>query len=151
MRVLHAYNLHRGGGGADNATRATIRVLRQAGVEVETFERDSRSIGERNLIEGGAQVRFTGGARRFSASAEIYARRTRYAVLYVDDQIASPFTEALEPLDDTTVHGGGRFLFEAWVSPRLRMRAEYELTNRFASAPEIAGLKALRLVAEGHY
>jgi glycosyltransferase involved in cell wall biosynthesis len=46
MRVLHAYNLHRGGGGADNATRATIRVLRQAGVEVETFERDSRSIGD---------------------------------------------------------------------------------------------------------
>ncbi len=118
---------------------------------VQPLGGDSRSIGERNLIEGGAQVRFTGGARRFSASAEIYARRTRYAVLYVDDQVASPFTEALEPLDDTTVHGGGRFLFEAWVSPRLRMRAEYELTNRFASAPEIAGLKALRLVAEGHY
>jgi hypothetical protein len=46
MRVLHAYNLHRGGGGADNATRATIRVLREAGVEVEEFARDSRDIAE---------------------------------------------------------------------------------------------------------
>ena len=45
-RVLHAYNLHRGGGGADNATRASIAVLRAAGVEVDEFVRDSASLGE---------------------------------------------------------------------------------------------------------
>lgn len=44
MRVLHAYNLHRGGGGSDTATLATIRVLREGGVEVEEFARDSRDI-----------------------------------------------------------------------------------------------------------
>lgn len=45
-RVLHAYNLHRGGGGADNATRATIAVLREAGVEVDEFVRDSGDLGD---------------------------------------------------------------------------------------------------------
>ena len=42
-------------------------------------------------------------------------------------------------------------MFEAWISPRLRLRTEYELSNRFAAAPEIAGLKALRIIAEGRY
>ena len=45
-RVLHAYNLHRGGGGADNATHATIAVLRDAGIEVDEFVRDSSSLGD---------------------------------------------------------------------------------------------------------
>lgn len=45
-RVLHAYNLHRGGGGADNATRASIEVLREAGWEVDEFVRDSASLGD---------------------------------------------------------------------------------------------------------
>ncbi len=44
MKVLHAYNLHRGGGGADNATRATIALLRERGVEVAVFERDSAQL-----------------------------------------------------------------------------------------------------------
>lgn len=56
MRVLHAYNLHRGGGGADNATRATIRVLREAGVEVEEFVRDSRDIPDGLAGKAGAFV-----------------------------------------------------------------------------------------------
>jgi hypothetical protein len=33
MRVLHAYNQHRGGGGADNATRATIELSRNHGLK----------------------------------------------------------------------------------------------------------------------
>jgi len=45
-RVLHAYNLHRGGGGADNATHATIAVLREAGWTVDEFMRDSGSLGD---------------------------------------------------------------------------------------------------------
>ena len=44
VRVLHAYNLHRRGGGSDTATLATIRVLREGGIEVEEFARDSRDI-----------------------------------------------------------------------------------------------------------
>ena len=44
LRVLHAFNRHRGGGGADNAWDATIRLSREHGIEVSTFERDSRTI-----------------------------------------------------------------------------------------------------------
>jgi glycosyltransferase involved in cell wall biosynthesis len=44
MRVLHVYNLHRQGGGADNATLATINALRERGVQVETFVRNSGDI-----------------------------------------------------------------------------------------------------------
>lgn len=44
MKVLHAFNRHRGGGGSDNACDATIRMSREAGLEVSCFERDSRDI-----------------------------------------------------------------------------------------------------------
>lgn len=44
MRALHAYNTHRGFGGSDRATAATIAALRAHGVEVEEFARDSRTL-----------------------------------------------------------------------------------------------------------
>ena len=44
MRVLHAYNLHRGFGGSDKNTAATIEVLRERGIEVDEFVRDSRDL-----------------------------------------------------------------------------------------------------------
>lgn len=71
MRVLHAYNLHRGGGGADNATLATIEVLRERGVEVETFVRDSRDIP---LNLGGKLRAFTDGLYARQAVAEFALR-----------------------------------------------------------------------------
>lgn len=108
-------------------------------------------VGERSLFEGGVGARFTGGARQFSATAEIYARRTRFAVLYRDDGFADTPHEGNEPLDIDTVHGGGRFAFDAWITPRLRVHTTYELTNRFATSPEVAGLKALRILLEGQY
>ena len=132
-----------------DAVPAAVVVDRED--EVQPLAWPTANVGERNLLEGGAQVRFTGGARKFSVSGEIYARRTRYAILYANDAVSEPLPEALAPLDESTVHGGGRFVFEAWISPRLRLRSEYELSNRFAGAPEIAGLKALRILAEGRY
>lgn len=44
MRILHAYNIHRGFGGSDTTTAASIKVLRDHGVEVEEFVRDSRDL-----------------------------------------------------------------------------------------------------------
>lgn len=44
LNVLHAYNVQRGGGGAGIAAATTIEVLRQRGVSVRTFVRDSRTI-----------------------------------------------------------------------------------------------------------
>lgn len=42
MRVLHAINYHRKGGGSDNAADASMRVLREHGVDVRVFSRDSK-------------------------------------------------------------------------------------------------------------
>lgn len=42
MKILHVFNRHRGGGGADNAWDATIALSRRRGLDVATFERDSR-------------------------------------------------------------------------------------------------------------
>ncbi len=55
MRVLHAWNLHRGGGGANNATRATIDLSVRRGIEVEVFSRDS------NEVPGGIGGRIRAG------------------------------------------------------------------------------------------
>lgn len=44
MRVLYAYNQHRGGGGADNTTRATIEISRERGIDVEVFTRSSEEL-----------------------------------------------------------------------------------------------------------
>ena len=44
MKVLHAFNAPRSGGGSLAASRASIAVLRAHGVEVEVFSRDSRDL-----------------------------------------------------------------------------------------------------------
>src|SRR3954469_3584198 len=44
MRVLYAYNIHRGGNGSLNATAASIQAVRDHGVPVEVFTRDSRDL-----------------------------------------------------------------------------------------------------------
>ena len=49
MKVVHAYNQHRGGGGSDNSTRTTIDVLRRHGMEVEVYTRSSEDL-PRNVL-----------------------------------------------------------------------------------------------------
>lgn len=44
MKILHVFNRHRGGGGADNAWDATIALSRRRGLDVDSFERDSRDL-----------------------------------------------------------------------------------------------------------
>jgi glycosyltransferase involved in cell wall biosynthesis len=44
LKVLHAYNESRFGGGANNAPKATIAVSREHGLEVELFMRSSRDL-----------------------------------------------------------------------------------------------------------
>ncbi|WP_311268081.1 glycosyltransferase family 4 protein [Sphingobium sp. WCS2017Hpa-17] len=44
MKILHVFNRHRGGGGADNAWDATIALSRRRGLEVDIFEKDSRHL-----------------------------------------------------------------------------------------------------------
>ena len=40
MRLLHVFNRHRGGGGSDNATDATIGLLREKGVDIRVLSYD---------------------------------------------------------------------------------------------------------------
>src|SRR5262245_18591011 len=58
MRILHAYNESRFGGGANNAPLATIAVSREHGLDVEVFMPSSRDL-PRNLrgrIQAGASA-----------------------------------------------------------------------------------------------
>ena len=55
---MHVFNYHRGSGGSDNAWTATIASLRDAGLEIGTFSRDSREIPEG--LAGRASAFFSG-------------------------------------------------------------------------------------------
>ncbi len=101
MRVLHACNFHRGGGGADNATRATIEVLRRAGLDIETFERDSRDIPDS----------FTG---KFSAFANgLYAHKAVRA-----------FAARLDAFRPELVHVHELYpLISPWILPECSRRS----------------------------
>jgi hypothetical protein len=119
--------------------------------EIQALALDPAIVGERSLVEAGFGARFQGGAHTFSAAAEFYARRTRYGEQYRNDTTTGPAIEAVAALTPATIRGGGRFTLEGWVSPKLRVRIEYDLSSRFESAPEIDGMKSLRLLVAGTY
>jgi len=104
------------------------------------------SIGQESFIEGGAGLRYSTGARRFSATAEFYARRSKYAGLYADDT-----PDIGDAIDLKDLRGGGRFSLDGWMSPRLRLHLEYDVTTTLDNAPEINGWKVLRALAEGSF
>lgn len=66
MKILHIFNRHRGGGGADNAWDATIALSRRRGLKVSTFERDSRDLqrGLRGRLSAFANGLYAPGAMR---------------------------------------------------------------------------------------
>lgn len=69
MRVLHAYNQHRGGGGANNVTQATIALQRKQGLQVEVLARSALQLpkGLRGLpgrLQAGTGVLRGGGSAR---------------------------------------------------------------------------------------
>jgi hypothetical protein len=124
---------------------------------VQALDLPVRHVGERNMIEGGLVARFSGGARKFSASLEMFMRRTRWAELYRDDGTPDPQVGGAGDIEEDVilgefdVRGGGRISFDAWVTRRLRLRAEYDISSALDWAPEIRGLKALRVLAEGQF
>lgn len=98
MRVLHVYNIHRGTGGSDKATAKTVDVLRQRGVEVDTFTRDSRDL----------PVNLAGKAKAFVSGI--------YAAEAIQD-----FTRQIEQRQPDLVHVHELYpLISPWVLPRCR-------------------------------
>ena len=110
----------------------------------------SSAMGEQSFLEGGATVRYSTGARKLSAEAELYARRIRWHRIYDIYDTAGPMEDPLFHAErPAELRGGGRFSLEAWITPRFRLRAEYELSTAIEIAPEILGYKSLKLLAEG--
>ncbi len=113
----------------------------------------SAAIGDESFTEGGMSLRMSLGARRFSALAEGYGRRTNYARTYCEsDAAGSDCRSIVAPgIEYSDFRWGGRVTVEAWIGDRLRLFASYELSSRIDLAPEITGFKSLRLIMEGVY
>lgn len=98
MRILQAYNLHRGFGGSDIATRASIAALGDADADVHLFERDSKTLPPGLL---GRVRAFTGG-------------------LYARDAVRD-FRHELERLRPDVVHVGELYpMISPWILPCCR-------------------------------
>jgi hypothetical protein len=98
-------------------------------------------IGELSFYEGGLNVDYSMGARRFNASAEFYGRAYERQTPYEDTA-----------LDGFDTHSGGRFTVEGWAQSRLRLKAEYDVSlGPLDTAPELRGVKMLRVLAEGSF
>lgn len=95
---------------------------------------------ERGFVEGGSTLRFSLGARQFSAQAEVYARFYSRAPLL-----------DVPGLPDEDDRIGGRMSVESWAGERLRLRAEYDVTTTLDVVPELTGFKSLRVLMEGRY
>lgn len=151
--------------GVTGLTRQTQRFATVSGqiadvpTHIEPLPRAySPTIGERGFTEIGTSLRMSLGARRFSAIAEAYGRRTRYALTYCDGAVfedGSPDRNCQSALDtgvpSDDFRWGGRMTIDAWIGSGLRMFASYELSSRIDFAPEISGYKSLRLIIEGVY
>jgi hypothetical protein len=109
----------------------------------------SPNIGETSFVEGGTSLRMSLGARRFSATAEAYGRRTHYANVYCMGVDCENNVDSGIP--DSEFRWGGRVTIDAWIGSRLRLFASYELSSRIDFYPEVSGFKSLRLILEGVY
>ena len=95
--------------------------------------------GERGFIEGGTFARYSLGQRTFNASAELYGRALRSRSEYI--------AAGDEPWD---FRSGGRFALDGWASSRVRMAVVYDLSlSDLRFAPELRGVKSLRVLVEG--
>lgn len=96
MKVLHAFNRHRGGGGLDSAYDATIRIFKASEVELKIFEKDS---GDLQPGLGGKMNAFFSG---------IYARAS-----------VREFDRLLSEFKPDVVHAHELFpLISPWILPR---------------------------------
>jgi len=143
--------------GASGMTRETTRFTKVStqindvpGTPQMLPAQSSSDIGEKGIAEGGATLRMSLGARKFSALAEVFTRRTEYAPVYCAASSAGmPCNSATDTgIHTTDYRWGGRVTVDAWIGPRLRVFASYELSSALKYQPEISGYKSLQLVME---
>ncbi|MEM9489740.1 MAG: hypothetical protein AAGC55_11380, partial [Myxococcota bacterium] len=152
----HATSFIEGGGAIEIRPRRSIalglsglvrRYVREGTVidddeslVADALPADLGASGERSFAEGGSSLRFTQGARTLTASAEVYLR-------FYQGRFAYPGV----PRSADELRGGGRFAIELWPSDRLRLKLEYDVTSSFINAPELTGVKSLRVLTEGQF
>ena len=140
--------------GASALTRQTDRqdaVAQQIPDVMGTPDRlpASGATGEKGFVEIGTSARMSLGARKFSATIEVYGRRTRYALDYcVGTKCGSSVDTGIRQVD---TREGGRVQIDAWIGRNVRLFVSYDLSSRLGIAPEITGYKSLRLMMEGVY
>lgn len=107
--------------------------------EADPLPETTKFTGERSFFEAGAFARYSLGARTFSAAAELYGRALQ------------PRSEYIAAADETwDLRSGGRFSVDGWATRQVRVAVVYDLS--FAAlryAPELRGVKRLRLTVEG--
>jgi hypothetical protein len=101
---------------------------------------ETGSFGERGFLQAGGRVQYSTGAKGFTANAELYGR-------VYDHQ--SPYFQPDEL--DNELRVGGRFTIQAFVDDRLRLKAIYDVSGQLEYAPEITGVKSLRVMMEGTF
>jgi len=98
MKVLHAYNRHRSGGGSDNAWEQTIGISRERGLDVEVFCRDSSDLADNAF----------GKLKAFSSG--IYARNS-----------VAEFDRVMQEFQPDIVHAHELYpLISHWILPRCK-------------------------------
>ena len=145
--------------GASGLTRETTRFA-QLSQQINDFPgtqmlpaQSDPSLGEKGLLELGGTLRMNLGARKFSALAEGFARRTDYTLAYCTGNVdAGPCNTGITTgIPTTDWRWGGRVTVDAWIGQRLRIFAAYELSSALKYQPEMTGYKSLQLVMEGIY
>lgn len=100
MRILYAYNHHRGGNGSVIATGATIRLMREHGYSIQEFSRNSKDL-EQNIW-----------GRLTAAASAFYAR-----------EAVREFRKILDSFKPDVVHVWDVFpLISPWIFPMCAKR-----------------------------
>src|SRR5262249_38336321 len=125
--------------GIEAGVEARIRESHRIDVQGTTIPlADVGALGERSFIEGSTTLRWSLGARRFSAEIAAFARRWGQEPL------------GAEPVAD--VAAGGRFGVVGWAAGKVQLRGEYEVAGiPDRTSEQLTGLQTLRVLLEATF
>jgi hypothetical protein len=124
--------------------RADAATTAEPGFTANPFT-DVAAAGERTVGHGGVRLRYALGKRRFSSELEVaggYLSYWRFVTL------ADARTVIQKERDGAL---NVRLRFEAWIGPRFRILADYEVFSADPEMPELIGLQRLRVVGEASF
>ncbi len=125
--------------GIEAGIEARMRESQRIDVEGATLPlQDVGALGERSFIDGSMTLRWSLGARRFSAEIAAFARRWGQQPLG-SDAVAD-------------VAAGGRLGVVGWAAGKVQLRGEYEVAGiPDRTAAQLSGLQTLRVLLEATF